>query len=231
MKIKNEKAVLQAFCSNNDEFRPVLNAPFFNEKRNEVWATDGNVMLMADRKLLRRKYNKSERYTNLPIPEPNSDTIVDVKDIEAAFKRFDLKPEMVEEEGEECECTACDGLGEVQWTFTDDDGETYYISGECPVCDGTGRAKKRRLVPTGRMLPPKGAVLVIDGVNFGAIHFMKAVEGLRLLGCNQLHHIYTDVFGNNLFEVQDGIHLLVVPAYGDDCPMAKVKTTKMEADV
>lgn len=230
MKIKNEKEVLQAFCSNNDEFRPVLNAPFFNEKRNEVWATDGNVMLMADRKLLRRKYNKSERYTNLPIPEPNSDTIVDVKDIEAAFKRFDLKPEMVEEEGEECECTACDGFGEVQWTFTDDDGETYNMSGECPVCDGTGRAKKRRLVPTGRMLPPKEVMFVIDGVKFSARNIMKAVEGLRLLGCNQLRHIYTDVIDNNLFEVQDGIRILIVTRHGYEGLAKKVKTRKMEAE-
>ena len=160
----------------------------------------------------------------------NSDTIVAVKDIEAAFKRFDLKPEMVEEEGEECECTACDGFGEVQWTFTDDDGETYYMSGECPVCDGTGRAKKRRLVPTGRMLPPEEVMFVIDGVKFSARNIMKAVEGLRLLGCNQLRHIYTDVIDNNLFEVQDGIRILIVTRRGYEGLAKKVKTRKMEAE-
>ena len=230
MKIKNEKEVLQAFCSNNDEFRPVLNAPFFNEKRNEVWATDGNVMLMADRKLLRRKYNKSERYTNLPIPEPNSDTIVAVKDIEAAFKRFDLKPEMVEEDGGECECHACGGSGEVTWEFTDNEGHTYHMDDECPVCDGTGMEEERDMVPTGRMLPPDDAVLVIDGVKFSARNIMKAVEGLRLLGCEQLRHIYTDVIDNNLFEVQDGIRILIVTRHGYEGLAKKVKTRKMEAE-
>lgn len=225
MKIKNEKEVLQAFCCNNDELRPELNSPFFNEKRNEVWATDGHIMLMVDRKLLRRKYANGGRYSNLPIPEQNSDTIVDLKDIDSAYDRFKLTPEMVEEEGEDCECPACNGSGEVQWSFTDDNGKTHYMDDECPVCDGTGIAKNRRMVHTGRMLPPKDAILVIDGVKFGARHFMKAVEGLRLFGCNQLHHIHTDVIGNNMFEVQDGIRLLVTFCCGEGI-LEEVKTRR-----
>ena len=224
MKIKNEKEALQAFCASNDDFRPVLNHPYVNEERNEVWASDAHMLLMVDLKLVRRKYKPSDFGKSLTIPEKNSDTIVTLKDIEAAFKRFKLIPEMVDEEGDECECPACGGDGEVEWEFTDDDGNTYYMDAECPVCEGSGEAVEHHKVPTGKMLSPKDAMFVIDDVRFPAYYMMKAVEGLHLLGCKELRHVVTSKDSANLFDVQDGIRLLFMPCVGDGVTR-KVKTT------
>ena len=225
MKIKNEKKVLQAFCKNDDELRPVLNSPFFCEPTGEVRASDGHIMLMADPKLLRRKYAASDFSAKLTIPCQNSNTIVKLDDIEEVFSQFELVPEMIEEEGDECECPACEGEGTVQWEFTAPDGETYYMDEDCPVCDGTGEAVEHHKVPTGRMLPPRDAMFVIDGVRFPADYMMKAVNGLRLLGCKELRHIATSKDVANLFAVQEGIRLLVLPGIGDGT-MKDVKTTK-----
>jgi len=225
MKIKNEKEVLQAFCQEDDELRPLLNNPFFCEPTGEVRASDGHIMLMVDPKLLRRKYTAADYGAKLTIPEPNCDTIVRLDDIEAVFNQFELVQEMAWEEGEECECYACDGEGTVQWEFTDPNGHTHYMDDDCPVCDGTGEARERHKVPTGRMLPPDNAMFVIDGACFLASHMMKAVEGLRLLGCKELRHIATAKASPNLFAVQDGIRLLVMPCIGNG-DMKDVKTTE-----
>ena len=134
---------------------------------------------------------------------------------------------VVDEEGDECECPACEGEGTVQWEFTDPDGKTYYMDEDCPVCDGTGEAVEHHKVPTGRMLPPSDAMFVIDDVRFPARYMMKAVDGLRLLGCREIRHIATSKDSANLFAVQDGIRLLVMPCVGEG-NMKDVKTKQQD---
>lgn len=224
MKIKNEKEVLQAFCDNDNVLRPILNSPFFCESTGEVRASDGHIMLMVDPQLLRCKYTASDFCANLTIPAANSNTIVKLDDIEEVFNQFERVLEMVKED-DECECPACKGEGTVQWEFTTPGGKTYYMDDNCPVCDGTGKVAECREVPTGRMILPQDAMFVIDGVRFPADYMMKAVNGLRLLGCKELRHTATLINHANLFAVQDGIRMLVMPctAYGT---MKDVKTTK-----
>lgn len=228
MKIKNEKEVLQAFCGHDDFVNPWMKTPFLCERVNKVCATDGHYMLMVDSKLLRRKY-ETHAFNGLEfIHMQNIDTIVTMADIEAAIHSFHLEPEMVTVEGEDCECSACDGDGEVQWEYTDPDGHVYYMDYECPVCNGTGETPKQNKVPTGRMLPPQDAVVEIDGAKFLVIYLMKALEGLKLLGCQQLRHTVAYENTANLFDVQEGITLLIMPVFCPDNQGVKVKTTKKE---
>ena len=35
-------------------------------------------------------------------------------------------------------CTECAGEGIVEYAFTDDKADTYYIDGDCPLCQGSG---------------------------------------------------------------------------------------------
>lgn len=224
MKITNEKKVLQAFCGDDILCREEIKKPYFCEPTGEVRATNGRLLLMVDPKLLRCKYQSSAFGAWLSIPAPNSDTIVTLDDIEAVFNQFELTPEMTDEEGEDCECPACEGSGTVSWKFVAPNGRIYYMDDDCPVCNGTGENEDCNKVPTGRMLPPKNATFVIDGVRFEVACIMKAVEGLRLLGCKELHHIFTSKDSPNLFAVQDGIRLLVMP-YPYDGPTKDVKTT------
>lgn len=220
MKIKKE--ILQAFCA-DDELRPGLSTPFLNKPTNEVWATNGRILLMVDPKLLRSKYKPSERPLTLTIPLPNSDTIVQLSDIDAAYSQFELIPEKTEKEGDVIECPACEGSGEVTWEYNDPDGHTHHMDADCPVCNGFGKLKKLLEVPTGRMLPPDDAGFVIDGAHFLARVLMPAIETLRKLGCKQLHHIVTSPNSPNLFHVQEGIRLLVMPCAGYE-DMKEVKT-------
>ena len=227
MKIKNEKQVLQVFCNTDNPLHPEFARPFLNEKYNEVWACDGHYLLMVDPKLLRRKYKSSDVGKSIVIPMQNVNTIVDVGDIEAACNSFGMEPEMLPKEGSAGECPACSGDGEVQWEYMDPSGHTHYMDYECPVCDGTGYVKEEELVPTGRMLPPDGAGIRIDTSEFLVCLMLKVLEGLKLLGCKQLRHTVDYCNAVNLFEVQPGIRLLMMPAVLNSDSVV-VKTTKVE---
>jgi hypothetical protein len=57
MKIKNEKKAMQMFCSEDTYLRKQLTRPFINSVYDgKVIATDGYVLLIVDKKLLRCKY-------------------------------------------------------------------------------------------------------------------------------------------------------------------------------
>jgi hypothetical protein len=56
---------------------------------------------------------------------------------------------------------------------------------------------------------------------------MKAIEGVKMLGCLQLHHTVSYEEYANIFEVQEGIRLLIMPVIGNG-QIEKVKTTIKE---
>ena len=227
MKIKKEKQVLQAFCSPSCPPQMWQEKPFMSKRLNMVCATDGHYLLMVDPKLVRGKYDEIDCINPDIIRMKNNNTIVTIADIEAAYNCFKLEPEMVIGEGEEVECSACEGDGEVQWEFTDPDGNTHYMDHECPVCGGTGKVPEQKKIPTGRMLAPEDALLEIDGVKFSAYYLMTAIEAVRMLGCKQLRHTVAYENSANIFEVQDGIRLLIMPSVGEG-QIEKVITTKDE---
>lgn len=59
MKIKNEAELLNKFCD-KDEFRQLLRTPFLNTKYNEVWSTDGHVLIRIKPERLISEYPKGE---------------------------------------------------------------------------------------------------------------------------------------------------------------------------
>ena len=93
MKIKNEKKALQMFCSEDTYFRKQLTRPFINSVYDgKVIATDGYVLLIADRKLLRCKYETD----TLKIPHQSYKPIsipISFKAIDDAYNQLELVPE------------------------------------------------------------------------------------------------------------------------------------------
>lgn len=222
-KIKNEKKVLLNFCA-NDGFRPVLQQPFIQEQTGDVWASDGTILLIVRPDLVRGKYKSSDCGRGLDLSGNNMNTIVQLSDIDDAYNRLDLKPEMVDYDGEPATCPHCNGEGEVEWEFTDNDGFTHYKEDTCPCCQGTGELPWKKKVETGRMIVPKGAVFSIDGTIFSVERVMKAMEGLRLLGVTSIHHT-SNVKSYNIFEVQDGVRLVIMSTRADEMYPTKVRTT------
>lgn len=211
MKIKNEKKALQMFCSADTHFRKQLTRPFINSVYDgKVIATDGYVLLIADRKLLRCKYETD----TLKIPHQSYKPIsipISFKAIDEAYNQLELVPEEVSEDGQDKECPECDGAGEVEFEYNATDNQTYYHYCECPICNGTGIRNDYVPVQTGRMLVPEGSVFIMHHTYFDARRVCKVVEALRLMGFEQMTWVGESTTGMNWFDVCDGLQLVLMP--------------------
>lgn len=146
MKIKNEAELLNKFCYKT-HMKEELIKPFFNTRYNEVWSTDGIVLIRIKPERLVGEYPKGE--LNLPPLEcPCKKKIT----IEAINKALGECPKVDEEIviQEAVKCKECDGSGEVYWEYTDNTGHTHEHLGECPVCDGTGEIEHAKIKKTGK---------------------------------------------------------------------------------
>lgn len=182
---------------------------------------------MANPTLLRNKYPVSNYGAKIRFTEDNCDTIVLVSDIEAAVASFGLTPEMKVVNGDLIECPDCDGTGIVSWEYCDLKGKFHYMDDDCPCCDGTGECEKELKVPTGRMVAPENTAVIIDGVKFSCACMLKVVEGMKLMGATSLRHTAANKGLGNMFRIQDGLSLYVMPVIGseDVLRFADVKTT------
>lgn len=107
MKIKNEAELLNKFCSDKDDLRPLLEKPFYNTKYDKVWCTNGYVLLEINPKVLTKKYHEDElRFPELEYPCKKKVTI------EAINKALDECPKVDEEivVSEEVKCKECEGV-------------------------------------------------------------------------------------------------------------------------
>lgn len=95
MKIKNEAELLNKFCYKT-HMKEELIKPFFNTRYNEVWSTDGIVLIRIKSKRLVGEYPKRK----LGLPALESLCMKKVT-IEAINKALD-------------ECPVCDGTGEIE---------------------------------------------------------------------------------------------------------------------
>lgn len=211
MKIKNEKKALQMFCSADTHFRKQLTRPFINSAYDgKVIATDCSVLLIADRKLLRLKYETDSLVIPHQSYKPVSITI-SFKAIDEAYNQLELVPEEVSEDGLDKECPECDGEGQVEFEYNATDNQTYYHYCKCPICDGTGIRNDYVPIKTGRMLVPVGSVFIMHHTYFDARRVWKVVEALRLMGFEQMTWVGESTTGMNWFDVCDGLQLVLMP--------------------
>lgn len=59
MKIKNEAELLNKFCDKT-HIKEILTEPFFNTNYNEVWSSDGVVLIRINPKALTNEYPKKK---------------------------------------------------------------------------------------------------------------------------------------------------------------------------
>jgi hypothetical protein len=171
MKIKNEAELLSTFCDKN-EFRQLLRAPFLNTRYNEVWSTNGHVLIRISPKILVGEYTKGE--LNLPPLECPCRKKVTIEAIEEALK----KCPQVDEEAvvqEAIECDECNGEGEVYWEYRADNGRTYSCLHDCPICDGTGQKRPEMVRKTGRHVVDDEAIIKVGN----AYIFVKYIRTLK----------------------------------------------------
>lgn len=91
------------------------------------------------------------------IPPENVKIEILFSDLQEACSKAPLVDEM-ETKGEDIECKACDGEGEVEFEFSYN-RQDFHHDFDCPVCDGSGYESEEKEVPTGNKIPDPDCLL------------------------------------------------------------------------
>lgn len=209
MEIKNEAELLKEFCG-KDEFRPFLEAPFYNTKYNKVWCTNGHVLIEINPKVLTRKYPQVE----LRIPELECPCKKKLN-IEAINKALDECPKVDEEivVSEKVKCKECEGYGEVTWEYTDNNLHTHELDAECPICYGKGYIIPEKTKKTGRKVAKEDAIISIGNAFFFAHNVNKLKFAMDFLNIKSATLTHNPKEGANKLVLNEDVCIVISPMY------------------
>lgn len=124
-KIKNEDELLWLFIDIED-CRTSTWIPFTHPTYNEVWATNGHVIIRIPPERLCKQYEPTDGCERLKLPtveHPCSKSCT-LNAINQALETCPMVDEIIIEEYEE-KCKECDGTGLVEWEYTDGKLKTH----------------------------------------------------------------------------------------------------------
>ena len=216
MKIKNEAELLNKFC---DVFhvKPLLRTPFLNTEYNEVWSTNGYVLIGINPEILAKEYPKGKlQFPKLEFPCEKTITI------EALNKAFNSCP-MIDEEvvvEDAVECEECDGKGEVYWEYTDNHLHTHERLMDCPICDGTGEVEHKKTKKTGKKIIAEDTVVEVGIAHFFANRLQLLKTAMEHLNVDTIKMTHNSPKGANEFVVNNDIRIIIASMlfdYSNEC--------------
>ena len=199
MKIKNEAELLSMFCDKSYS-NPLRSNPFFNMKCNEVWSTDGYILIRIKPERLVGEYpNGDLNFPTLECPCKKKITI------EAINKALNECPKVDEEViiEDAIECKECDGSGEVYWEYTDNHLHTHECLSYCPICHGTGELEPEKTKKTGKQITKEDAVINIGNAYFFAKNIRKLKSAMDHLGVTDAELLFNPEIKANEFAIED----------------------------
>ena len=205
-KIKNETELLKMF-TNGDGVREFTYAPFLHPVYNEVWATDGHVIIRISPDRLNGHYEPVKGREKLKLPKVLKPCHLSCtyNAIRQALDICPLVDEIVTEENEE-DCKECGGTGEVEWEYTDDNLHTHYHSFDCPVCGGDGVIRREKEIHTGKKVYDEKAIVKIGNSFFRCYYLDIVAKALAHIGADVIDITANDPLGLTEF-VFDGIKI------------------------
>ena len=211
-KIKNETELLEMF-TDGDGVRAFTYVPFLHPIYNEVWATEGHVIIRISPDRLNKHYEPVKGCEELILPKVLKPCHLSCtyKDIRQALDECPLVDEVVTEEHEE-ECKECGGFGEVEWWYADDNAYTHYHSFDCPVCGGSGVIIHKSEKHTGKKVYDEEAIVKIGNSFFRYYYLNIVAKALKHIGADVIDITANDPLGLTEF-VFDGIKIGLMSYY------------------
>lgn len=205
-KIKNEGELLNLF-TDYDEIRPYMAFPFFHPTYNEVWATEGHVIIRISPDRLNGHYEPVKGCEKLKLPKVSNpcELSCTLAAIRQALDACPLVDEVLTEEYEE-ECKECGGTGEVEWEYTDDDLETHYHDFDCPKCGGDGVIMREKEKHTGKKVHDDKAIIKIGNAIFFWYYLDIVAKALAHIGADVISITENTPMGMTRFTF-DGINI------------------------
>lgn len=214
-KIKNETELLEMF-TNGDGVREYTYAPFLHPVYNEVWATEGHVVIRISPDRLNGHYEPVKGCEKLKLPKVLKPCHLSCtyNAIRQALDTCPLVDEIVTEENEE-DCKECGGTGEVEWEYTDDNLNTHYRDFDCPKCGGDGVIIHEKKTYTGKNVHDKNAAVKIGNSLFRWYYLDIVAKALVHIGADVISITGNDPYGMTEF-VFDGIKIGLMRFLGDE---------------
>lgn len=214
-KINNETELLEMFTV-GDDVRAFTYVPFLHPVYNEVWATDGHVIIRINPDRLNGHYEPVKRCEELKLPKLLKPCHLSCtyKAIRQALDACPLVDEVVTEENEE-DCKECGGTGEVIWEYTDDNLYTHYHSFDCPKCDGDGVIIQEKEIYTGKKVHDENAIVKIGNSFFRWYYLDIVAKALAHIGADVISITANDPYGMTEF-VFDGIKIGLMRFYSSE---------------
>lgn len=214
-KIKNETELLEMF-TNGDGVRAFTYVPFLHPVYNEVWATDGHVIIRISPDRLSKRYEPVKGCETLKPPKVLRPCHLSCtyKAIRQALDACQLVDEVVTEEYKE-ECDECCGTGEVEREYTDDNLHTHYYDIDCPKCGGDGVIIHKLETHTGKKVHNENAIVKIGNSFFRWYYLDIVAKALAHIGADVIGITANDSYGMTEF-VFDGIKIGMASFYDSD---------------
>jgi hypothetical protein len=161
------------------EFRDWMKTPFKTEYGN--CATDGKIMVLTplfDEPMIDRTNNIKPIF---PV-EPNCSIQILVSELKEGLSKVPLIDCF---DNEENECSECGGEGEVDFEYSCK-GKTHTVSGECPMCEGSGTVEDVSTTPNGEKEYKNGKYIEMHHGIFAPLVIEKLVFIGDKLGVDSL---------------------------------------------
>ena len=169
-RINNEQELFELFCD-PDNIVLFKQKPYYETQRKKVFATNGLILIMMNPSMLSESYEEIEKPSIYTVFRDSMEGYFTFESLKKVFESFEREEELeLMEEGRECE--ECNGLGEVEWEYTDKDGEMHFHYGDCPFCKGEGKAEDV-FESTGFTIPTEDSIVRIGKLFFRGIVIQK----------------------------------------------------------
>ena len=221
-RINNEQELFELFCDPHNDFA-FKQKPYYETRRKKVFATNGIILIMMDPCMLSESYEEIEKPSIYTVFRDSMEGYFTFESLKKVLASFEMEEEQVPTE-EMRECEECKGHGEVEWEYTDRDGEMHFHYADCPVCDGEG-ATKDVFENTGFMIPTEDSTVRIGK------SFVRGIEAQKLLWTMEYFKVDKAAFSESGKSVSvtldNGVQIAIsVKRYGTEQDFVTLETTK-----
>lgn len=212
MKQEFDESALLALFYNSDHFREQIQTPFLSDVY--VCATETHRLILIKPEICKGEYKPNNIHVLKVLTPHNVDITLTLAKLKKAVARMSTVKEM-KTIRPAIKCEDCDGDGEVEWSYEDEDGLTHEEYYTCPICHGSGDSSPAVEEPTGRMIPDANASIGIYENIFNACNVLALCDAMELLGINKVKYVASTKTGGNTFILTDEITVVICPCIAD----------------
>lgn len=222
-RINNEQELFDLFCDPYSN-REQLQKPYYEKRAKTVYATDGRVVILMNPNVTSLSYEEIDFPLIGNLIKGAGEEFFTLESLKKVLESFGMEEErVIIEAGGECE--ECKGSGEVEWEYTDQDGEIHFHNGDCPVCHGDGMVEDV-CKSTGFMIPTGNSFVRIGKSFFRGFVAQKLLWAMEYFNVDKAG--LSEGEKTICFDLKNGVQIVVanLEPYGAFQNIVTLETTK-----